>query len=196
MKRSAMALVGVALVALVASPAVVLAADETFSARLTPGAEVPPPETPGDGSGRARVVIGEDGTLEYEVTYEGLTGEPVASHIHFGAADVAGPVMIPLMHGPSPFSGTFTEADFAPVTDGPQTYAEALDAIRDGNAYVNVHTEANPPGEIRGQLRAVEPPDTATGAATSGTDTMTIIVLAIGALAFLLAFRRFAPARR
>ncbi len=31
--------------------------------------------------------------------------------------------------------------------------AELLDAIRDGNVYVNVHSVANPGGEVRGQLR-------------------------------------------
>ena len=33
-----------------------------------------------------------------------------------------------------------------------KTVAELIDAIKNNTAYVNVHTEENPNGEIRGQL--------------------------------------------
>lgn len=191
MRRLAMVL---AIAALVAAPTTVLAA-EPFSAVLTPEAEVPPAS--GDGSGSASVTISDDGTsITYEVTYQGLSGPAGAAHIHFGAADVAGPVIIPLEVGDSPFSGTSSEADYAAPSDAaaPQTWAEALDAIRAGDTYINVHTEAFPGGEIRGQL--AELPDTATPGSEvdnrSAAPSLPAIVLALLGFAILVfALRRF-----
>ncbi|HSH22068.1 MAG TPA: CHRD domain-containing protein [Candidatus Caenarcaniphilales bacterium] len=188
--RRASALLAIA--ALVAAPAAVFAA-EPFAADLTPGAEVPPAES--DGSGSATVTISDDETeISYEVTYEGLTGAPVAAHIHFGGPDVAGPVILPLAHGDSPFSGTLTEADFVPGEggEGPQTFAEAMTAIRDGETYVNVHTEANPAGEIRGQLEAI--PDTAISESETAAPAAqtALLLLLVGLAGFVLTFRRFA----
>jgi hypothetical protein len=37
---------------------------------------------------------------------------------------------------------------------GGETFATLVAKIRSGNAYINVHTPANPGGEIRGQLVA------------------------------------------
>lgn len=183
-----------AVAALVAAPATVLAA-EPFSAVLTPEAEVPPAS--GDGSGTASVTISDDGTsISYEVTYDGLSGTAGAAHIHYGAADVAGPVIIPLEVGDSPFSGTFSEADYAAPSDttAPQTWADALEAIRAGDTYVNVHTEAFPGGEIRGQL--AELPDTATAGSglASGLKALSLpaILLGVFGIAILaFALRRF-----
>jgi hypothetical protein len=191
MKRAATLL---AISALLAMPAAVSAADETFTADLTPEAEVPP-ATGTSATGSATVTIRDDDSIDYEVTYQDLTGDAVAAHIHFGGADVAGPVMLPLAHGPSPFSGTLTEADFAPVEDGPQTYQEALDAIRDGTTYINVHTEANPGGEIRGQLEALPPTSTSEDAGGS-VPVATLLLLVMGGSVLLLGLRRFATPLR
>lgn len=189
MKRAALALAGAALIAL---PAMVLAADQTFTAKLTTEAEVPALEEASDASGRASVTIADDGTLEYTVTYRDLTGPALASHIHFGSPTEAGPVMIPLEHGESPFSGSFSAADFVTEDGGPQTYDEALSAIRDGLAYVNIHTEANAPGELRGQLRAEEPPDSAAASGASGSASVALLVLfALAALGLVVGSRRF-----
>jgi CHRD domain len=80
-------------------------------------------------------------TIAWELSFSGLTGNANAAHIHTGATGQPGPVVLALC-GPcqSPLSGTgnLTEA--------------ALAAIEAGTAYVNVHTAANGPGEIRGQL--------------------------------------------
>jgi hypothetical protein len=189
MKRAALFF---AVVALVAAPATVFAA-EPFSANLTPEAEVPPAECDGC-SGSATVTISDDGTsLDYEVSYENLTGDATGAHIHFGGPDVAGPVMIPFEVGDSPFSGTFNEADYAPADGIPETWDEALDAIRNGDTYVNVHTEDNPGGEIRGQLRPL--PDTAAAGdevQTASSPIALLLVMLVGAVAFVLAARRFA----
>jgi hypothetical protein len=181
-----------AIAALLAAPAVALA-KENFSATLTTDAEVPA-ATGSEGSGSATVTISDDESqIEYEVTFENLTGPPAASHIHFGAAGVAGPVILPLEHGDSPFSGTLTEADFTAPDEGPQTFAEALEAMRAGDTYINVHTEANPPGEIRGQLEMV--PDTATAEVPAAPSTPILLLALVGLAVFLATLRRFSLRR-
>ncbi len=183
-----------AIIALLALPAVALAAEQ-FTADVTVDAEVPAPTVPDDyaGSGMATLTLSDDeSSIDYEVTYEGLTGPLVAAHIHYGVTGEAGPVILPLAHGDSPFSGTLTEADFTPADGGPQTFGEALAAMRDGDTYVNLHTEANPPGEIRGQLRLL--PDTsaeAAGGLATGTG-LGLLMLALAGAAFLTAYRRLA----
>ncbi len=183
MKRTALLIL---VLAAFATPGIALAAGDQFSAELTTEAEVPPPEG-SEGSGSATATINEDDSIDYEVSFEDLTGPPVAAHIHFGAVGVAGPVILTLAQGDSPFSGTLTEADFTPAEGGPQSYEEAVEAIRDGMTYVNVHTEMNAPGEIRGQLLALPPTDA--GAASTGMP-IGIALLAVGAVALLLGFRR------
>src|SRR5215468_733361 len=71
--------------------------------------------------------------LTYTVTYSGLTGNATAAHFH-GPADpdkTAG-VIVPVQGSvASPIKGT---------------------AMLTGKWYFNIHTEANKPGEIRGQV--------------------------------------------
>src|SRR6188768_2528702 len=80
-------------------------------------------------------------SVSWQLSFNGLTGDAIAAHIHTGAVGSPGPVVLALC-GPctSPGSGT-----------GTLTTA-ALDALMAGNADVNVHTQTNPGGEIRGQL--------------------------------------------
>jgi len=89
-------------------------------------------------------------SIEWQLSFSGLTGNAIAAHIHTGAVGSPGPVVLALC-GPctSPLSGT-----------GNLTQA-ALDAIQGGTAYVNVHTPPNPGGEIRGQLAATASVSTA-----------------------------------
>jgi glucose/arabinose dehydrogenase len=86
--------------------------------------------------------------LTFTVNYSGLTGAASAAHIH-GAAPLgqnAG-VMIDL----SPFNGGGfgTAGTFSGTTNLNPTQ---LAAVIDGLTYVNIHTAANPGGEIRGQI--------------------------------------------
>jgi len=75
------------------------------------------------------------------ITFTGLT--PTAAHIHQGAVGVAGGVIIPL---------TLIGTDTAVVPDGTTLTDAQYTAFLAGDLYVNVHTTANPNGEIRGQL--------------------------------------------
>lgn len=202
-----------AIIALLAVPAGVLAQEE-FTAEINADQEVPAPTLPdgyeGNGSGSA-TISADESEITYEVSFEGLTGPAIMAHIHYGAPGVAGGIIFWLTEmgvddSPSPLSGTLAEADFNAVDGGPQTFAEALDAIRAGDTYFNIHTAENPPGEIRGQLTAVAPPadppplpPTSTTVPTEAPPSgppPTMLLLALAGLAALwIGLRRFGAVR-
>jgi len=66
-----------------------------------------------------------------------------AAHIHEGARGKNGPVIIPL---------TKSGSDTWTVPAGAKLSDAQYDAYKAGNLYVNVHSEANKGGEVRGQL--------------------------------------------
>jgi hypothetical protein len=123
------------------------AAAETYklSASLDAASEVPPNSTKGTGSFTGTY----DTTtkkLTWTVSYSGLTGAPVAAHFHGPAGPGKdAPVEVPISVGPSPLQGSAT-----------LTPSQEKDLL-DGNVYVNIHTDANPKGEIRGQVSKAEP---------------------------------------
>ena len=86
--------------------------------------------------------------LHYTITWTGLSGNPSAMHFH-GPADpgVAAGVLIPITGFTAATSGSV--AAMATLTD-----AQESDMIN-GKWYYNIHTAANPGGEIRGQLFAI-----------------------------------------
>lgn len=128
----------------------------TFTTSLMGAEEVPPVSTMA--SGDAMFVLSDDGTqLAYTVTVSGIS-DVFAAHIHLAPAGSNGSVVAGLfgvkMFGPfdgTLAQGTITAADLKGPLAGMSL--EALIAeIKAGNTYVNVHTAANPPGEIRGQI--------------------------------------------
>jgi hypothetical protein len=110
-------------------------------AALSGSQEVPP--KPGAGRGEANVELNTaNNTVSWKVSYSGLSCAPTAGHIHGPAAMGANAgVMVPFPNVSTPtFQGQATV-----------TPAQAA-AIASGQTYVNIHTAANPGGEIRGQL--------------------------------------------
>jgi hypothetical protein len=113
-----------------------------LSTTLTGAAEVPGPGDP-DGSGTANLRVNPgQGCISYDLAVEGIA-PATAAHIHVGDADVAGPVVVPLV----------------PPTDGsssgtvPVDRALAKDIVQNpDNYYVNVHNAVFPAGALRGQL--------------------------------------------
>jgi Cu/Zn superoxide dismutase len=119
-----------------------------LSAPLSAAQEVP--ATTGDvsaarGTFTATVTATATGaTIEWQLTFGGLTGAAAAAHIHTGPRGQAGGVSVPLC-GPcaSPVSGT-ANVD-----------ATVLNALQTGGTYANVHTATNKGGEVRGQIDVV-----------------------------------------
>lgn len=109
-----------------------------FRADLAPG-----PGIASSGKGMATASLDTTSkTLTWNVDYSGLSGPATAAHIH-GPADPGANAGIVV-----PFSG-----NLASPIKGSATLTDAQIAqLEAGKWYVNIHTEANKPGEIRGQL--------------------------------------------
>ena len=101
--------------------------------------------------------------LRYYVTVVGIPNVMMA-HIHVGAPGQNGPIVLwlyPSAPPPRPIAGVTT----GDIGEGVATRANLMgqlagqplcaliQAMASGNAYVNVHTQANPGGLIRGQIR-------------------------------------------
>lgn len=113
--------------------------DLHFAAQMSGANEVPAVTSTGQGLGS--FVLNYNATkLEYKVLVAGLSGSITAAHFHYGAADKSGPVAVPLTFTGNATSGS---VDITPAF---------RDSLLSGKVYINVHTAANPAGEIRGQL--------------------------------------------
>ena len=132
--------------------------DQEFTANLTGDSEVPPVTT--NATGTAEFALNDDGDeMSYDLEVEDIEGVLFA-HIHQGSDSENGPIVVTLFNatdGPTDeIDGTLESGDFAAEDfEGPlqgQNMTDLVDAIEGGQAYVNVHTEANPPGEVRGTI--------------------------------------------
>jgi hypothetical protein len=112
----------------------------TQTLTLSGASEVPPVTT--SATGTAAVTINPDRTVVVKVTVTGMTA--TASHIHEGAAGTNGPVIVPFT---KTGDNAFASSDGAKLTEA--QYA----SYKAGNLYVNVHSAANPGGEVRAQIK-------------------------------------------
>ncbi|MFC4735299.1 CHRD domain-containing protein [Bacillus daqingensis] len=141
----------------------------TFTADLTPEAETM--EVDSNAEGSAVVNVSEDGeSLDFSLSAYELEGA-VAGHLHSGPEGEDGPVELFLFENDEAMdydgeiaSGTLTEDDLV----GDLSWEEFSMALVAGDIYVNVHTEAFPDGEIRGQLMDEEEGDMMADTAGSG----------------------------
>ena len=133
-------------------------AAETFKAKLTPKEETKKPKS--KASGKVEFKLDKDAkTLAYKVEVKHLT-DATAAHIHKGKKGEDGPPVAGIMGTGTKkgkFSGvltegTLTDKDLMGELQG-KTINDLVTLIKSGDAYVNVHTDANPAGEIRGQLK-------------------------------------------
>jgi hypothetical protein len=191
---------------LISSPivavALMLAANATavpieFVADLSGPKEIPPNASPGTGSATAIFDLANH-TLELHVIFSGLTSPTIAAHIHaptpvrFGgkagvATQVPSFIGFPLGVTSGTFDQTFDTSDasfynpdFITANGGTAASAEAVfaQALSQGRAYLNIHTENFPSGEIRGFLHT---PDAGS----------TIACLGIGLIGLAMFRRKF-----
>jgi hypothetical protein len=129
------------------------AQEQKFMAKLSAQEEVPP--TTSQATGMAEFTpMGTDSVM-YNVNATNIEGV-TAGHIHLGKQGENGPVVVTLFKYDSPMnqvseSGSFTADKFEGPWAGKQI-SDAATAMTNGETYVNIHTEQNPNGEIRGQI--------------------------------------------
>jgi hypothetical protein len=143
--------------------------DGDLRARLTGEAEVPGPGDP-NGSGSARVEVrAAKGEVCFDLAWERIAA-PTAAHIHFGAPDVAGPIVVVFfmtssspdqpptlpgsIHGVSGCTDDVIIPEGAPFDS---TTALLRNIKRNpSDYYVNIHNLPFPAGAIRGQLHEAD----------------------------------------
>ncbi len=127
---------------------------ETFTATLTGAAEVPPVTTTATGSAGFTATIGPSTTVvSYSATVTDLSGPASAAHIHGPADDTtAAGVIVPLQIVNGGTSGAIISGSFQSTGNANISIDSLLVLLRNGNAYINIHTAANPDGEIRGKI--------------------------------------------
>lgn len=133
---------GCSLLALTVAPlGVAAAAEMAMKTELSAAQAVPANDSKGMGTADLTY---DDATkmLTWKVEFSDLTGPATAAHFHGPAkeGESAG-VAIPIAGTESPMEGSATLTD------------EQAQQLADGLLYINVHTEANPKGEIRGQVK-------------------------------------------
>ena len=139
-------LIGLTAAAMLFAAGAASAATLHFTTTLKGADEVPPHAVPGSGKVSATL----DTTTKvftYKATYAGLTGPATMAHFHGPAAPGANaPPVVPVPAGSlaNPMTGKAT-LDDGQIAD-----------LKAGKWYFNIHTAANPGGEIRGQLPAVK----------------------------------------
>jgi CHRD domain len=130
------------------------AQEQRAIANLSGQEEVPPVQTQATGAAEF-TLMGMD-SVNYTVNASNIQGA-TAGHIHLGKPGENGPVVITLFKYDTPMNqvsetGSFTAADLeGPMTGQP--FQELGTAALNGGLYVNIHTETNPNGEIRGQIQ-------------------------------------------
>ncbi len=152
----------------------IASADDKIRATLKGFNEVPSVST--DASGTFEATISPNGdAIDFEITYTGVQGTVTQSHMHVGQRGVNGGIVLWICGtatNPEPanggntnvctspnghFTGTWTGANMQNLATQQLATGEldeVIAAIRAGVAYVNVHSNLSPGGEIRGQVRA------------------------------------------
>ena len=126
-----------------------------FVTNMTGQEEVPPVDTQAVGEAILTQDLPLNQTMHYFVNVTGIEGVS-QGHIHSGAEGENGPIVVTLFNFDSPQNEVLQYSNFtASNLEGPmegKTMQDLIGAMKNGSTYINVHTEQNPNGEIRGQL--------------------------------------------
>lgn len=118
-----------------------LESDWSFIADANGMQEVPPVSTSANGLG-VFTLSKDNSTMSYKFIAQGLSGAITGAHLHEGAAGANGGVVVDLTTN---VMGNVIMGSFTPTSS-------FLTNLLNESIYINIHTAANPNGEIRGQL--------------------------------------------
>jgi hypothetical protein len=130
---------------------------ERFIIEMTGFEEVPPVNNT-SAIGRAEFKLGQDNIM-YTVNVTDIENV-TAAHIHNGQVGENGPIVVTLFKEDTPTvamtTGVLSEGNITATNlEGPMAgklLSSLTSAMRNEQTYVNVHTQQNPNGEIRGQI--------------------------------------------
>ncbi|MEX0741817.1 MAG: CHRD domain-containing protein, partial [Phycisphaeraceae bacterium] len=117
-------------------------ADDTFRARLSPMPVTPATVNSITGVGDVTARL-NGGQLVLEGRFRGMSSAATAAHIHVGAPARPGPVAHPLQ---------ITGAADGEIRGTVQLTDQQIETLRNESLYVQVHSEQNPGGELRGWI--------------------------------------------
>ncbi len=132
---------------------------DEFGTVLKGSREVPPVTT--ESKATAEFELEDNDKLEFELRAAGPITNAVAAHIHLGARGQNGPVVAFLFESPAGVNfedgdrisrGVLRNTNIIARPGFAPTVSNLVQRIRQGRAYVNLHTVAHPGGEIRGQI--------------------------------------------
>jgi hypothetical protein len=127
---------------------------QTFTTQMSGGEEVPPVTT--SATGTAEFNSSPDG-ISYQLSLSDIS-DVTAAHIHSGNVGENGPVIVTLYSSDTAANqtdGVFAQglisADDLEGSMQGKEISDLISEMSNGVTYVNVHTQAYPDGEIRGQ---------------------------------------------
>ncbi|MEL6869153.1 MAG: spondin domain-containing protein [Pseudomonadota bacterium] len=126
-----------------------------FRSALKASNEVSAELVDSNGRGNAELISSNGESLEVEIDFRRTTGPVIMAHLHFGQEGTNGPVVANLTPGVSgnKVRATISRYDVVgPLAEGDDPYLNLLNELAAGNIYINLHTAANPAGELRGQV--------------------------------------------
>ena len=124
----------------------VFAQANSFRARLSPLPVTGSTFRTTTGLGQVRATL-EGNRLIVTGTYRGMSSPATAAHLHFGAPGRPGPLAQPLEVTASPEGEVGGTAELT---------NEQVEALRAQSLYVQIHSEGNPRGELRGWIFGIE----------------------------------------
>jgi hypothetical protein len=134
----------------------VFATTEMYTAQLDGQQEVPIAQT--TATGTAELTAPHVSSITYSLNVSGLD-RVTAAHIHNGHPGENGPIVVTLFEADQPTGpidgilaeGNITDANLEGPMQG-KSISGLSTAMQNGQTYINVHTQQNPNGEIRGQI--------------------------------------------
>jgi len=121
-----------------------LETDASYYTNLNGAQQVPVVTTTAVGVG-VFTLSKHQGILKFSMVANGLSGAITGAHLHTGAIGVNGPVTIDLT--------SFITGNKIVGEVNTATMTTFISDLKAGNIYLNIHTAANPGGEIRSQLK-------------------------------------------